>query len=674
MMVSASFSESCWNGSPVSVGNIIYDCVTSTYKEVSSSQQGGQSVSIKLGLGYKTGDFYTMSSDRSRIGYQHIVADNDSWAYVSSTTFNLTSTPTCPTGQDLNASGICSCPTGQDLVAGICVPKCPDGQTVGADGKCVGTCPTGAKYDTTLKTCVSNYDVLSKNTFDNGNFIVSWADGASTYCDVSESKCITHDKNWNVIPNRYLNPEFNPDGTVKYAGILPDSLPTSSWAGAAYDALGKPLVDVAGRFLQAFGMGLALSATGGGYVVSDSPGLNALNPFAVVGAGIFTLGSAMVTPDDVTTAVPNGSDAVQVKVSNNTGTSFTPLDTVASSAPADGTPVFTPDGVYTYRQITDANLKTIWDTASGVGTLPPTALVRGSDIIYPTNNPNTALINSPTQIEIVKTSPDNSAQSVVVNKADLANTANSGTDLPYTVKDYAPPVINNDGTKTQPVTSTPSSMSPSTGIGTSTNPTTGQTTTANPATGTNNAGMSNGTNIDLSGVTGRLDGLANQLTALNGKADTGNGLLGDIKANTGAIASNTASMKGSLANMSNLMSQTSDGLTEQTWNNSIPSDYSVFDTWKTAWTNMKGDIDSVSSKGTELKELVSGDLELNLIDPAMMQCPYNANLDLVFSQIPISFDFCSVLSPFRPVIYNMFYLFFVFNIIYVSLKTLVRLV
>lgn len=538
------------------------------------------------------------------------------------------------------------------------------------NGQCVDptpTCIAGSKYDSILKTCVSNFEVLSKNTFDNGNFIVSWADGASTYCDVSESKCITHDKNWNVIPNRFINSEFNMDGTVKYTGSVPESLPVSSWAGAAYDAFGKPLVNVAGEFLQAFGMGLALSATGGGYVVSESPGLNALNPFAVVGAGIFTLGSAMVTPDDVATAVPTGSDAVQVKIVNNSGTSFTPLDTVASSAPSDGTPVFTPNGVYTYRQITDANLKTIWDSAAGQGTLPPTALVRGSDIIYPTNNPNTALINSPTQIEIVKTSPDNSAQSVVINKADLANTANNGTDLPYVFKDYAVPVINNDGTKTQSVSSTPSAMSPSTGVGTSTNPTTGATTTANPASGTNNAGMSNGTNIDLSGVTGRLDGIANQLTALNGKSDTTNN-------NLGAIVSNTASMKGSLANMSNLMSQQSDGLSEQVWNNDMPTDHSVFDTWKTAWTNFKGDIDSVSLKGDELKQLVSGELSLNFIDSSMLQCPYSANLDLVFSQIPISFDFCSVLSPFRPVIYNMFYLFFVFNIIAGSFKILLRLV
>ena len=403
--------------------------------------------------------------------------------------------------------------------------------------------------------------------------------------------------------------------------------------------------------------------------------MNSINPFAVLGAGLFTLGSAMVTPDEVVVATPTNTDnGVKVNVSTNSGVSFDSLSSVSSSTPENGTPAFSPNGIYTYKQITDANLKTVWDTAAGVGKLPPTALVVGSDIIYPTNNPNTAIINSPTQIEIVKTSPDNTAQSVVVNKADLANTASSGTDLPYTVKDYKAPVINNDGTVTQPITSTPSSISPTTGNNMSTNPITGETQTQNAANASGVANMSDGKSIDLSGIKGSIDQLGKQLEKANGLLEAGNGILNGIKGDTGSMKGSLNGIQGSLNGIQDLMSQSSDGLSEQEWSNGIPTDYSVFETWKEAWNNLKGDFDSVATKGNELNELVSGGkLVLNLPKGSVQQCPYNGSIDLVFAVVPLSFDFCTVLSPFRPVFYTMFYLFFVFTILFTSLKTLMRM-
>ncbi|AHJ12436.1 hypothetical protein [Sulfurospirillum multivorans] len=100
-----------------------------------------------------------------------------------------------------------TCTADQDLVAGVCVPKCP----------------TGSHVDSDLNLCMGDYN-QTKTTFDNGNFIVYFSDGAEMYCDVSEEKCITHDKNFNVIPNRFLNPNLNPDGTV---GSVQDSVSTS---------------------------------------------------------------------------------------------------------------------------------------------------------------------------------------------------------------------------------------------------------------------------------------------------------------------------------------------------------------------------------------------------------------------------------------------------------------
>ncbi|AOO64563.1 furin-like repeat-containing protein [Sulfurospirillum halorespirans] len=551
-----------------------------------------------------------------------------------------------------------TCTADQDLVAGVCVPKCP----------------TGSHVDSDLNLCMGDYN-QTKTTFDNDNFIVYFSDGAEMYCDVSTEKCITHDKDFNVIPNRFLNPNLNPDGTVKDNGLIPDSLPVSSWLSTAYDAYGKPITNAVGQFFQALGWVIAYESTGDGSFVVSPTGLNSLNPFAVLGSGLFTLGSAMVTPDDVVIATPTNTDnGVTVNVSSNSGVSFDQLSTVASSTPESGTPVFSKNGIYTQRQITEANLKTVWDNAAGVGKMPANALILGSDIIFPTNSPSTALINSPTQVEIVKTSPDNTAQSIVVNKADLANTASSGTDLPYTVKDYKAPVINNDGTVTQATTSTPSSTSPSNGNTTSTNPTTGQTTTTPSSTLSGTATTSDGKSIDLSGVTGRLDSLGKQLEKLNGTAQSGNELLGSINNKSASMANSLNSIQSSATNMNALMSQTSDGLTEQTWTNDIPTDYSVFNTWQTTWNNLKSSVDTVTSKGDELKELVNGDsLTLDLPKGSLEQCPYNGSIDLVFAVIPLSFDFCTVLSPLRPVFYTMFYLFFVFGILFSSLKILMRM-
>ena len=453
-------------------------------------------------------------------------------------------------------------------------------------------------------------------------------------------------------------------------------MPVSSWGSAVYDTLGKPLVNAAGFVLQALGTYIAIEATGSGSYLVNPTGLNSINPFAVLGAGLFTLGSAMVTPDEVVVATPTNTDnGVKVNVSSNSGVSFDSLSAVSSSTPENGTPAFSPNGIYTYKQITDANLKTVWDSAGGVGKLPPTALVLGSDIIYPTKNPNTAIINSPTQIEVVKTSPDNTAQSVVVNKADLANTASSGTDLPYTVKDYKAPVINNDGTVTQPITSTPSSISPTTGNNTSTNPTTGQTTTANAANASGVANMSDGKSIDLSGVKGSIDQLGKQLEKGNGLleksnslAEAGNGILNGIKSDTG-------SMKNSLNDIKGLMDKFSDGDDVPTTSHNIPKDTSAGDwnSWSATWQNAKSSFDGVSTQISEFSSLFENGFTVNLINTNVQQCPYNATLDLVFSQIPISFDLCIVFSPLRNVIYTFFYLLFCSFILSFSIKTFLRI-
>lgn len=552
----------------------------------------------------------------------------------------------------------------------VYIPKTTDcSNGIITNGECVAstlTCETGSHVDSDLNLCMGDYN-QTKTTFDNGNFIVYFSDGAEMYCDVSEEKCITHDKNFNVIPNRFLNPNLNPDGTVKDNGLIPDSLPVSSWLSTAYDAYGKPVTNAAGQFFQALGWVIAYESTGDGSFVISPTGLNSLNPFAVLGSGLFTLGSAMVTPDDVVIATPTNTDnGVTVNVSSNSGVSFDQLSTVASSTPESGTPVFSKNGIYTQRQITEANLKTVWDNAAGFGKMPATALILGSDIIFPTNSPSTALINSPTQIEIVKTSPDNTAQSIVVNKADLANTASSGTDLPYTVKDYKAPVINNDGTVTQATTSTPSSTSPSNGNTTSTNPTTGQTTTTPSSSLNGTANTSDGKSIDLNGVTGRLDSLGKQLEKGNGLLETGNGLLSGIKGNTD-------SMKGSLNGIENTLNifKNTSGFSADTIEHNIPNVPSEIDSWETTYNNLKSDFDNVSSTVDELKSLVNGaPLTLNLSRGSVTTCLYSQDVDFVYFNVPFEMDLCAVFSPFSSVIYLFTYFSLMISIVFFAFKVL----
>lgn len=568
-------------------------------------------------------------------------------------------------GQCVAPTPICN--ADQDLVAGICVPKCPSGQTVGTDGRCAAPCSTGSHWDynATVPSCVGDVKYGEKIQMDSGSYYVSFYDGALMYCR-TDGKCTTMDQNGNVIDNRWYEGSI-PSAPNVYTDLFNDALTLTG--------------NLVGKTLHFAGYALGLSSSGFGLLIDDSGVLGAVNPGVLAGAGLVTLGNLLVSDSEQILMTPKDNSPMNVNIVTKSSTPSDSFDSVSSKTPADGSPVFSPNGLYTYKQITDANLKTVWDTAAGVGTLPPNSLVRGSDIIYPSNNPNTAIINSPTQVEIIKTNPDNTAQSVVINKSDLANTAANGTDLPYVAKDYAAPQINNNGTVTQPVTSTPSSTSPKTNDTTKTNPTTGDTTTANAANASGVANMSDGKSIDLSGIKGSIDQLGKQLEKgngllekANGLLETGNGILNGIKGDTGSMKGSLNSIQGSLNGIKDLMSQSSDGLSEQEWSNGIPTDYSVFETWKEAWNNLKGDFDSVATKGNELNELVSGGkLVLNLPKGSVQQCPYNGSIDLVFSVVPLSFDFCTVLSPFRPVFYTMFYLFFVFTILFTSLKTLMRM-
>ena len=82
----------------------------------------------------------------------------------------------CPTGQQLDAKGICrvvpTCGPGQSLVLGKCLANCPDGKAPNSDGKCGKSCPAGQTFDpkgncVVIPTCGPNQTLVLNKCFDN---------------------------------------------------------------------------------------------------------------------------------------------------------------------------------------------------------------------------------------------------------------------------------------------------------------------------------------------------------------------------------------------------------------------------------------------------------------------------------------------------------------------------
>lgn len=548
------------------------------------------------------------------------------------------------------------------------------------NGECTAppapVCPTGAHNDTSLSgsPCVSNFEQLGKETFPNGNFLVSWADGANTFCDASTSLCSTYDKGMNNrLPNRYLNPEFNPDGSIKYIGALPNETPIKGFT----DFILEPIGNAVGKTLQFMGFSLLFAGTGNGALIYDTigagVGLNFLNPAVTTGTGLVLLGNSMVTPDNVITTTPSSPD---VKVTLVDKTPATKVNNLSS---------FSPDGIYTQRQITEAGASTIWDNAGGSGKLPPTALVLGSDIIYPINKPSKAIVNTPDAVLFVETKPDNSSIITEIKKQDIANTVNNNADLPVTQKVIQPEKISNDGKITQTqdtfnglvsprITATPIGITPPTNSFEGLSKTTGlpEVVDYNPRTGTKDgnlystatglkvgsgagtgAGASTGAptkdpsgaltgTTDLSGVTGRLDKISNQLTKLN-----------DAFSQT-----ETPSAVPDVLNP--IDNSKTDGL---------------LDTFTTAWGTAKGNVDTLATAISNGKDTVSGGFSLNLSTGYIETCPYTAILDFDNGhtyELPI--DFCKIFSPLKPILSIFFNILFQLMIITFSFKSFIRLV
>jgi len=657
MMISASFATDpvYWTFDgikstsliTVEVGKCYYDSLNDKYLYIRSVQTGSGRSDLSSGEYFLTGTTFshhviTGSYVASQGGYLINYSDYlytgyyPSQKYRESACNNVNPTPTCTADQD--------------LVAGVCVPKCPDGQTVGADGICAGTCTTGSHWDynATIPSCVGDIKYGEKLQHDSGAFHVLYEDGALMYCR-TDGKCLTTDSSGEVIPNRYYAGGI-PEAPNVYSDLLNDALTLTG--------------NLVGKTLQIAGYTIGVSSSGFGILLSeDNPVAGAINPGVLAGASLVSLGNLLVTNNEKIITTPTDSgNAVKVYFND----SSTNNASISDSAPADGSKATVPNsnGATVQKLYSEETLKEYQSHWAGQGELGATVL-SATDQVY------LSIMETNKQIKAIQKTSETTATVTEINKSDIANTVANGTDLPYTQKQVTQ-TINNDGTVKTTETTTPSTVSPKNNNNTSTNPTTGQTTTTPSSALSGTANTSDGKSIDLSGVTSRLDGLGKQLTKLNETATTGNGLLGDIKSNTASASSSLNSIQGSVNAIKNDIERTDISSIPH----NIPKDTSGGDwnTWKATWDNVKSSLDSVKDQTDSFKSLFENGFSLDLTGGTVTQCPYSSTVDFGFFTFPLSIDVCAFSSSFRSVFYALFYLFFVRDIFIFSFKMFMRMV
>ena len=507
------------------------------------------------------------------------------------------------------------------------IPACPEGQALDPIFGCSSVqCSKGSHLNADNK-CEGDYPIKGVQTFDDGSKLIMFEDGASMFCRPN-FECYTVTSKNEATPNRY------------YAGSIPSEITA---LGTIADWLLTKTGNAIGGVLQVAGMTIVSNGTLGGALIYEGgePTLNALNPAFTAGSGLIALGNALVTPEKVWVSAPTPDNAIHVDIVESTSSvNFSSFDV---ETPSTGEKVFSENGVYTQQQITEAGLKTIWDTAGGVGTMPPNALILGSDIIYPSKNPDKAIIDAPDKYVVVETKPDKSATVTEINKADLDNALKNKTDLTYAQTQYDPPKINSDGTTSQTQTQTQgivkgNNENQKTDTGGTTiigDPTKGTPTSNSTIIGN---GGSGGGSMDLSGVTSRLDKISNQLTKQNDRNDLiDKAVVSDVQ-------------------------------------HGIPSVPSSWDSWETTWNNIRSDMDNVIKQADDLKSFIDGQpLSLNLAKGGLNTCPYDYTLDYFANSVSVSLDLCKAVSPARSVFYFIIYFGLVGSSIFFSFKTIFRM-
>lgn len=523
---------------------------------------------------------------------------------------------------------------GSQVKNSFCVP-CASPNILDANGNCVTPpppqCGEGTYLNPATLSCAPMYPIADEETLESGSKNIIFEDGAMMIVN-PDGTAVTFAPDGAKIPNRLYN------GSIPEVGYLSES------KNIGVNGSDFFTVNPLGIFLKSTALALvqntALLWT---YAMSDQK---------------------ETANGDVAQFTPT-QNGVAVNISEK---AFDNIDFSEYENKATTTPQSVPNSDLAYKKLSDAEI------------LQFLGATKEDTVFYKPNDPSYFVASNADSVAVVKSNPDGSAQKVEFQKNDLQNTANNNTDLTAVKKEIAPQKITADGKIQQTQTSTPMSVSPLDNFPKTTNPSTGlpdyvdydprtglkdgkvystatgqavTDTNGNPiGTGTGAApdGVSpkapitpnpdgNGTNINLSGVTSRLDKISNQLTVLNNR----NEKLDKIGDNAYAHGIPTG------------------GTSPYDWT----SHQATFE-------NLKSTIDDLNGQADEIKALFQNGFTLNLSGSAVDTCPYNSTIDLDGRAIAVSFDLCKTFSPMRPLLYAFFYLFFVFNITYFGVKSILR--
>lgn len=512
------------------------------------------------------------------------------------------------------------CTPPQIMQGGVCVNPNPP------------QCGEGTYLNPATLSCAPTYPIADEETLESGSKNIIFEDGAMMIVN-PDGTAVTFSPDGEKIPNRLYN------GSIPQVGYLSES---------------------------------------------KNIGVNGSDFFSVNPLGIFLKSSALFAIQNTALlwhyAMSNqketaNGDVVDFKPTMNgvavniSQKAFDNIDFSEYENKATTTPQSVPNSDLAYKKLSDAEI------------LQFLGATKEDTVFYKPNDPSYFVASNSDSVSVVKANPDGSAQKVEFQKNDLQNTANNNTDLTAVKKDIAPQKITADGKIQQIQTSTPMSVSPANNFPQTTNPSTGlpdyvdydprtglkdgkiySTATGKAVTDANGIPIGTGTgaapdgvspkapitpnpdgtgsNINLSGVTSRLDKISNQLTKQNERNEQLDKIVGNAFAHP-------------------LPTQTS------------PYDWTSY---QSTFENLKSTIDDLNGQAEEIKALFQNGFTLNLSGSPVDTCPYNSTIDLDGRAIAVSFDLCKTFSPMRPLLYGFFYIFFVSSITFFGVKSILRFV
>jgi len=478
---------------------------------------------------------------------------------------------------------------------------CPDPSTV---------------YDSVANACTPPLapTITGELTLDTGTKIIHFSDESSMYV-LPDGTALAWDIDGNEIPNREYNgavpalatfeenQAFDPNSNKKYIDVSFNGLPVFLiQKNGAAGFHGSQLTPIAS--------------------IVSALGMMAVSPKTVSGTGDSIEMSPAPTPEH-----PNAKQLNVTKM-NFDNVDFSEYENKATSTP---------------QQIPDSNLlyEKIMDATRQAQNFPSASL--GDTVIYENSNPSSYVNVNPNTLEVATVQPDKSVTEITFDKNSFENAYNSDTGILFSSTTISAPQINNDGSTS--VTTTTTSQGFITSETTVTTDANGSTSFVSTSPSVYNSGGGvtsvNGTptNIDLSGVTTRLDKISNQLTKQNERND-------------------------------NL-----DKIDNGAFTHDIPTDTSAGDlsNYTSTLDTLQESIDDLITQGDTIKSLFENGFSPILTGGELTTCPYNSTISLNGSDIPVSFDLCRSFAPMRPLLYTMFYLFFVVSMVGFSFKLLFRI-